>query len=37
MSKVGIVVEYRWAEGRNDRLSSFATDLLLREVAAKPL
>jgi ABC-type uncharacterized transport system substrate-binding protein len=28
-----LVVEYRWAEGHNDRLSAFATDLVRRQVA----
>src|SRR5215467_13503230 len=28
-----LLIEYRWAEGHNDRLSSFATDLVSREVA----
>jgi putative ABC transport system substrate-binding protein len=28
-----LLIEYRWAEGHNDRLSSFATDLVRREVA----
>ena len=28
-----LVIEYRWAEGHNDRLSAFATDLVRRQVA----
>ena len=28
-----LLIEYRWAEGHNDRLSFFATDLVRREVA----
>jgi len=28
-----LLIEYRWAEGHNDRLSSFATELVRREVA----
>src|SRR5438067_4669192 len=28
-----VVIEYRWAEGRNDRLASMATDLVQRRVA----
>jgi putative tryptophan/tyrosine transport system substrate-binding protein len=28
-----LVIEYRWTEGRNDRLSAFATDLARRQVA----
>jgi putative tryptophan/tyrosine transport system substrate-binding protein len=28
-----LAIEYRWAEGHNDRLSAFATDLVRRQVA----
>jgi putative tryptophan/tyrosine transport system substrate-binding protein len=28
-----LVIEYRWAEGHNDRFSAFATDLVRRKVA----
>jgi ABC-type uncharacterized transport system substrate-binding protein len=28
-----LVIQYRWAEGHNDRLSAFATDLVRRQVA----
>jgi putative ABC transport system substrate-binding protein len=28
-----LVIEYRWTEGHNDRLSAFATDLVRRQVA----
>ena len=28
-----LVVEYRWTEGHNDRLSAFASDLVRRQVA----
>jgi putative tryptophan/tyrosine transport system substrate-binding protein len=28
-----LVIEYHWAEGHNDRLSAFATDLVRRQVA----
>src|SRR4051794_29199515 len=28
-----LVIEYLWAEGHNDRLSAFATDLVRRQVA----
>jgi putative ABC transport system substrate-binding protein len=28
-----VAVEYRWAEGRNDRLSALTTDLVRRQVA----
>jgi putative ABC transport system substrate-binding protein len=34
MSRAGISVEYRWAEGRNDRLPALAAELVRRQVTA---